>query len=105
MEYLEKVCSSKTNNINRKGILIPLAEALNINHSLFKNRKLLIEEIQRCCPASKRCENSEDFITLCPIDLNVWVCLDIPHRHGHPQIGTCKKFRDLQAFRMLQQYQ
>ena len=68
MEYLEKVCLSKSDNINRKEILIPLAQSLCIDHTLFKNRRLLIQEIQRCCPASKRCENSEDFITLCPID-------------------------------------
>ena len=68
MDYLEKVCSSKTNNINRKSILIPLAKYLDIDHTLFKNRKLLIKEIQSRCPPSKRCENSEDFITLCPID-------------------------------------
>lgn len=68
MEYLEKVCSSKSNNIPRKSILIPLANALNIDQSKFKNRALLINEIQRVCPASKRCENTEDFITLCPID-------------------------------------
>lgn len=60
------------NNINertpRKSILIPLAESLNINHKDFKNRKLLIQEIRRVCPPSLRCENKEDFITLCPID-------------------------------------
>jgi len=68
MDHLEKVFSSKHDNINRKNILIPLAESLDINHTLFKNRRLLIQEIQRCCPASKRCENDSDFITLCPID-------------------------------------
>lgn len=60
------------NNINdktpRKSILIPIAESLNINHKDFKNRKLLIQEINRVCPASLRCENKEDFITLCNID-------------------------------------
>ena len=68
MEFLEKVCTSNNYNINRKSILIPLARSLDIDHTKFKNRKLLIEAIQHKCPASKRCENSEDFITLCPID-------------------------------------
>lgn len=61
-----------TERTPRKSILVPLAESLNINHKNFKNRKSLIKEIQRVCPPSKRCENKEDFITLCPID-------DIPH--------------------------
>ena len=52
----------------RKSVLVPLAEALNIDHADFKNRRLLIQEIQRVCPPSKRCENDKDFITLCPID-------------------------------------
>lgn len=69
MDHLEKVLTSKTDNINRKNILIPLAIYLDIDHTLFKNRKLLIEEIKKQCTASKLCENSEDFITLCPIDL------------------------------------
>ena len=68
MEHMEKVCLSKTFNINRKHILIPLAEYFHIDHTLFRNRRLLIEEIKRCCPASTLCENSDDFVTLCPID-------------------------------------
>ena len=65
---MEKIFSQNPNRINRKTILIPLAKSLNINHDEFKNRTSLIAEIQRLCPASKRCENESDFISLCPVD-------------------------------------
>jgi len=62
------IYSKDPNRISRKLILIPLAESLNINHENFKNRSLLISEIKRVCPTSKRCENICDFISLCPVD-------------------------------------
>ena len=52
---MEKLYSQNPNRINRKYVLIPLAESLDINHKQFKNRSSLIKEIQRVCPASKRC--------------------------------------------------
>lgn len=68
MEYLNKVYSSNDTLFPRTTILIPLAEALNIDHTKFKNRKLLINEIKHNCPPSKICENFVDFITLENVD-------------------------------------
>lgn len=68
MENLEKIYTSKHYNFPRNTILVPLANSLNIDHTKFKNRRDLIKEIQRQVPASKICENSQDFITLCDID-------------------------------------
>ena len=68
MENLEKVYTSKHYNFPRNTILVPLANALNIDHTQFKNRRDLIKEIKQQVPASKICENSQDFITLCDID-------------------------------------
>ena len=68
MEFVEKVCLATNEKINKKTVLIPLATALNIDNTVFKTRKQLIKEIQDKCPASFRCENANDFVTLNPID-------------------------------------
>lgn len=68
MQYIERVCSSKSSIFPRRTVLVPIADALGIDSSKFKNRRELIKEIQRICPPSKRCENELDFITLCHID-------------------------------------
>ena len=63
-----KTIDSMNKYTPRKTILVPLAESLDIDHTKFKNRQLLINEIKRVCPPSKRCENNHDFITLEPLD-------------------------------------
>ena len=68
MNNLEKVCNATHYNFPRNTILVPLATALDIDHTKFKNRRELINEIQNRFPPSKRCENTQDFITLCSID-------------------------------------
>lgn len=68
MENLEKICTVTHYNFPKNTILIPLAESLNINYKLFKNRKELINEIRTKCPPSKICENTKDFVSLDDID-------------------------------------
>ena len=74
MEYLKKVCCSSDSVYPRQTVLVPIAEALHIDHTKFKNRKLLINEIKDKCKPSTICENSTDFITLDNVD-------DIPKDH------------------------
>lgn len=96
MESINKVFNNHC-NIPRGTILVPLAISLGIDHKKFKNRKLLIEEIKKQCPASKRCENETDFATLQNIDEIPKSDLFIWSQHGKTfgaDINSLKSYID-----------
>jgi len=55
---------------NRSQILNPIANNLGIDYKQFRNKKLLVDEINRvrCLPRSNRCYNDKDPCTMQPID-------------------------------------
>tara|TARA_B100001094_G_scaffold322812_1_gene372699 strand:+ start:1444 stop:2292 length:849 start_codon:yes stop_codon:yes gene_type:complete len=70
MNPIEKIKNSNPERLKRKEFLEPLADSLNLDHKIYKNRKTLCDAIinaNKNIESLKKIENDTDFATLEPI--------------------------------------